>query len=294
MKIESGPLGKLSSLSVDRYRIIYLGIVIVSVLGLSLYNKLPRESKPEIVFPTIKIAANYPGATPRDVEQLITDRLEAVLINLPELEFISSSSLAGRSEIQLDFYPESDLEENRDAVETAVDLVMKDLPDEVETPTVRVSTTANRAFLVLSLAGDVSPEQLRETALLLERKLQALEGVSELRLSGLSSEEIIIEYSPAVLAEYGLSPDAILQAIRLNHKDTPAGEAVLDDMLYYVRVLGALTSVEQIKRTQIPLPGGGFRFLKDLAAVEVHSIPGGTLSRRAVGLGTENAKMLRR
>ncbi len=292
MKNKSGILGKLSSLSVDKYRIIYLGIVLITVIGLSLYSKLPRESKPEIVFPTIKVSANYPGASPRDVEQLISDPLEAVLINLPDLEFISSSSLAGRSEIQLDFYPESDLEENRDAVAAALDLVVRDLPDEVEAPVIRVSTTANRAFLVLSLAGDVSPEKLRETTLLLERQLQAVEGVSELRLSGLNSEEILIEYTPAVLAEYGLSPDAILQAVRLNHKDTPAGEIELDDMLYYVRVLGALSTVEEIRRTQIPLPGGGFRFLKDLAAVETRSAPGSTLSRRAVGLGTGNAKML--
>jgi HAE1 family hydrophobic/amphiphilic exporter-1 len=292
MKKESGILGRLSSLSVDKYRIVYLGVVMITIMGLSLYNRLPRESKPEIVFPTIKIMTNYPGASPRDVELLITNRLEAVLINLPELEFISSSSLAGRSEIQLDFYPESNLEENSDAVNQAVDLVLKDLPEEAETPTIRISTTANRAFLVLSLAGDVEPEKLREASLLLERRLQALEGVSELRLSGLNREEIRIEYSPAVLAEYGLAPDDILQAVKLNHKDTPAGEAELDGMLYYVRVLGALASIDQIRKTQIPLPGGSFRFLKDLATVERHSVPGSTLSRRAVGLGTENVKML--
>ena len=292
MKEKSGLLGQLSSLSVDKYRIVYLGILMITVLGIGLYNRLPRESKPEVVFPTIKVSANYPGATPRDVELLVTNRLEASLMNLPDLEFISSSSLAGRCEVQLDFYPQSDLDENSDAVRQAVDLVLKDLPEEVEPPSIRVSTTANRAFLVLSLAGDVEAEQLREATLLLERRLLALDGVSELRLSGLNRDEVQIRYSPPVLAEYGLSPDDILQAVRLNHKDTPAGEAALDGMQYYVRVLGALGSAEQIGLIQIPLPGGGYRFIKDLAEVEVLSVPGGSLSRRAVNLGTDGVKML--
>ena len=292
MKEHTGLLGKLSAFSVDKYRIIYLGMILVTVLGLGIYNKLPRESKPEVVFPLIKVTANYPGASPKDVEQLITNRLEAVLQSVADLEFISSTSLAGRSEIQLDFYPESDLEENYDNVAKAIDSVLKDLPEEVEYPSIRVSTTANRAFLVLSLSGDVSPEYLRDTAYLLERRLLALKGVRELRLSGLYTDEIQIRYYPSQLAEYGLSSDDILQAVKLNHKDTPAGEAELDGMQYFVRVLGAYGSIDQIGRIQISLPGGGHRFLKDLARVELQPVSNGSISRRAVDLGTENVKML--
>ncbi|OQY31391.1 MAG: hypothetical protein B6241_14215 [Spirochaetaceae bacterium 4572_59] len=292
MKENTGLLGRLSALCVDKYRIIYLGIIMVTVLGLGMYSKLPRESKPEVVFPVIKVFVNYPGASPKDVEQLVTNKLESVLMGVQDLEFLSSTSLAGRSEIQLDFYPESDQDANYDSVVKEVDAVLKDLPEEIDTPLIKVSTTANRAFFVLSLSGDVNPEYLRDTALLLERRLLALEGVRELKLSGLYREEIQILYFPSKLAEYGLSSDDLLQAVKLNHKDTPAGEAELDGMQYFVRVLGAYVSIDQIRRIQIPLPGGGYRFLKDLAMVETQPVIDGSLSRRAVGPGTDSVKML--
>ncbi len=289
---KQGVLGKLTELSINKYRLIYLLIVISIIIGVYSYNSLPRESKPEIVFPTVKVSVNYSGASPKDVEQLVTNKLESVLLNLPDLEFITSSSLAGRSEIQLDFYPESNLEDNYDNVSQAVNSILKDLPVEAELPSVRVSTTANRAFLVLSLSGDVGAESLRDAALLLERRLLALDGVKEIRLSGLYNERINISYSPAKLAEYGLSSDDILQAVRLNHKDTPAGDAVFDGMQYYVRVLGAFNTADEISRMQIQLPDGGTRFLKDLATVEVSPVSSGTVSRMAVGLGTPGVKML--
>jgi len=292
VKENTGLLGRLSALCVDKYRIIYLGIIMVTVLGLGMYSKLPRESKPEVVFPVIKVFVNYPGASPKDVEQLVTNKLESVLMGVQDLEFLSSTSLAGRSEIQLDFYPESDQDANYDSVVKEVDAVLKDLPEEIDTPLIKVSTTANRAFFVLSLSGDVNPEYLRDTALLLERRLLALEGVRELKLSGLYREEIQILYFPSKLAEYGLSSDDLLQAVKLNHKDTPAGEAELDGMQYFVRVLGAYVSIDQIRRIQIPLPGGGYRFLKDLAMVETQPVIDGSLSRRAVGPGTDSVKML--
>ena len=285
-------LGHISSLSVDKYRIIYLIMVMITIFGFGIYNRLPRESKPEIVFPTIKVSVNYPGASPQDVEQLITDRLEASLTGLPDLEFISSKSLAGRSEIQLDFYPESDLSENNDTVNRILTSVARDLPDEAEIPSVRVSTTANRAFLVVSLSGDLDPVSFREVASIVERRLTAVEGVSEVRISGLVKREIQIIYSSAKLAEFKLQPDDILQAIRLRHKDTPAGEVILDDMLHYVRVLGAFGSMDEIGQTVVPLPAGGTRLLKDLARIELHSAPVNSFSRQAVDLGTSEARML--
>ncbi|MBI9104263.1 MAG: efflux RND transporter permease subunit [Spirochaetales bacterium] len=292
MKVNKGILGILSVYSINKYRIIYLTMIMITFVGLNIYKDLPRESKPEIIFPTVKVSVNYPGASPKDVEQLVTGRLESVLVNLPDLEFITSSSLAGRSEIQLDFFPESDLEANYESVSQSVDSVLKDLPVEAESPSIRISTTANRAFLVLSLSGEVEPIKLRDAASLLERRLLALEGVKELRLSGLYNEEIQISYFPAQLAEYGLNSDDILQTIKLNHKDTPAGDAELDGMQYYVRVLGAFGSVDEIRRMQIPLPGGGTRFLKDLAMVEVVPVSSGSISRRAVGLGSPDVQML--
>jgi multidrug efflux pump subunit AcrB len=290
MKKKKNLLGRISSLSIDRYRIIYLGMVLLTLLGIYFYQILPRESKPEVVFPKIKINTNYSGASPADVEFLITNKLEAVLSGIDDIEFMTSSSLAGRSEIQLDFYPETNIDDKITEVNQAV-LSAKDLPEEAEFPSIKVSTTANRAFVVLSLSGDLSPADLKDAADIMMDDLLSINGVNEVRISGERVPEIRITVDPARLAEFNLTVEDLFQAIRMRHKDTPAGDAIMDGMHYYIRVLGAYKDIEEIGRTLIPLPGGDTRFLKDLAVVEETYKPRTNYSRRSVNLGTEEAAM---
>jgi len=90
-------LSRISSLSIKRYRIVYLGMILLIGLGMYFYTILPRESKPEVVFPLVKINVTFPGATPQDVETLVTNKLEAVFSGIEGIEFLTSSSLAGRA-----------------------------------------------------------------------------------------------------------------------------------------------------------------------------------------------------
>lgn len=283
-------LGRLSSLSIDRYRIIYLGMFLLTLLGIYFYQILPRESKPEVVFPKIKINVNYPGASPEDVESLVTNKLEAVLSGIDEVEFMTSSSLAGRSELQLDFYPEANIDDKTDEVNQAV-ISVKDLPEEADSPTIKVSTTANRPFMVLSLSGDLSPSDLKGAADIMMDKMLSINGVNDVKISGERIPEIRITVDPARLAEFNLTVDDLIQAVRIRHKDTPAGDAILDGMHYYVRVLGAYADVDEIGKTLVPLPGGDTRFLKDIAVVEETYQPRTNYSRRSVNLGSADASM---
>ncbi len=283
-------LSRISAVSVDRYRIVYLLMILLVMAGFFYYTILPRESKPEVVFPKIKVNVNYPGASPVDVEALITNRLEAVLSTVEDVEFMTSSSLAGRSEIQLDFFPEADIAEKLNEVNQAV-FSIQDFPDEAEAPAVKVSTTANRAFMVLSLSGDLSPSELKTAADSLFDELLSIKGVNDVRMSGDRKEELRVTVDPARLAEFNLTMDSLVQAIRLRHKDTPAGDAILDGSHYYIRVMGTYNGADELGRTLINLPGGGTIFLKDLAAVEETYEPVKTYSRRSVNLGTDSAAM---
>ncbi|MBN2655677.1 MAG: efflux RND transporter permease subunit [Spirochaetales bacterium] len=284
-------LGQISRLSIKRYRIVYLFMAAMIVLGLYFYNILPRESKPEVVFPKIKVNVNYAGASPEDVEALITNKLEAALSQVEDVEFLTSSSMAGRSEIQLDFFPEADIDEKINEVNQAV-FSVGDLPEEADQPSVKVSTTANRAFMVISLSGDMTPADLKEAADTISEKLLSFKGINEVKVSGLQASEIRISVDPARLAEFNLTVDTLVQALRLRHKDTPAGDAILDGTHYFVRVLAAYTQIDEIKKTLIPLPGGGTVFLKDVAEVNESYIPRTDYSRRAVKLGTDEASMM--
>ena len=284
-------LGQITRLSIDRYRIVYLFMTAIIVLGLYFYFILPRESKPEVVFPKVKVNVNYTGASPEDVETLITNKLEAALSQVEDVEFLTSSSLAGRSEIQLDFFPEADIDEKINEVNQAV-LSVNDLPDEADPPSVKISTTANRAFMVISLSGDMNPASLKDAADSISEKLISVKGINDIKVSGLQASEISIVVDPARLAEFNLTVDSLVQTLRLRHKDTPAGDAILDGTHYFIRVLASYSQIDEIRKTLIPLPGGGTVFLKDVAQVNQTYVPRTDYSRRAVKLGTEDAAMM--
>jgi multidrug efflux pump subunit AcrB len=290
MNSSNSPFSKFISQCIDRYRIVYLGMAILIILGLFNYKTLARESKPEVVFPRVKINVNYPGATPEDVELLVTNRLESVLAGVDDIEFLTSSSLAGRSEIQLDFFPEVNIDDKINEINQAI-LSVTDLPDDSEAPTVKVSTTANRAFMVLSLSGDLSPTELKSSADLLMDDLLFLDGVSDVKISGDINPEIRITVDQARLAEFNLTVDDLVQSVNLRHKDTPAGDVIFDGVHYYIRVLASYGRIDELRTTLIPLPGGEIKFLKDVALVEETYKPAANYSRRSVNLGAEDAAM---
>ena len=290
MNKKTNLLGSIASASINRYRIVYLGMVLLTLLGLYYYTILPRESKPEVIFPKIKVNVNYPGASPEDVESLVTNKLEAALSGIDEVEFLTSSSLAGRSEIQLDFFPEANIDDKINEVNQAV-LSVKDLPEEVELPSVKPSTTANRPFMVLSLSGDLTPSELKDAADILSVDLLSINGVNDIKIAGEQSAEIRITVDPARLAEFNLTVEALIQAVRLRHKDTPAGDAIMDGTHYFIRVLGSYADVDEISRTLVPIEGGDTIFLKDVAEVEETYKPSANYSRRSVNLGSDDASM---
>ncbi|QEN03388.1 efflux RND transporter permease subunit [Thiospirochaeta perfilievii] len=283
-------LSKIASKSIDNYRIVYLGMLLLTLLGIYFYQILPRESKPEVVFPKVKINTNYLGASPSDVELLITNKLEATFSGIDDIEFMTSSSLAGRSEIQIDFFPEVDINEKLNEINQAVASI-KDLPEEAEDPLVKVSTTANRPFVVLSLSGDLTPVELKEASDLITNDLLAIKGVNEVRVSGAQTPEIRITVDPARLAQFNLTITDLTGAINSHHKNTPAGDAIMDGRHYFIRVLGAYKSIDEIGKTLISLPNGETRFLKDLATIEDSYKPQTNYSRRAINLGSDNPSM---
>merc|ERR1711916_416869 len=92
LQMKQNLLGKIAQLFVDRYQLTLLLILMITTLGLLSIVALPKESFPEIVFPTITVQTIYPGASPVDVEALVTDKIEAKLAGVDDLDTMSSQS----------------------------------------------------------------------------------------------------------------------------------------------------------------------------------------------------------
>ncbi|MFZ5510087.1 MAG: efflux RND transporter permease subunit [Pseudomonadota bacterium] len=216
--------------------------VVVLILGLFSYLKMPREQDPEINFNWVAITTVLPGASAEDVEKLVTRPLEDATRNVADIRFVSSSSRENVSSILIRF---RDIDERifdkrvTDLRREIQNEAAAELPREAEDPVVLEVTTSNgfpTAMVVLT--GPANDENLRSQARLVRDDLERLAGVDRVYANGLRDPELLVEFSPALAQARGVTPTDIADSVGAWFRDTFAGKRRAADEEWLVRVLG--------------------------------------------------------
>ena len=129
---------------------------IITIAGLSAYMTLPRESAPDIEFPFILIMSHYEGASPSDMESLVTFPIERKLKNLTDVKETISISAESSSMITLEFEPDIDIDTALQKVRDKVDEAIPDLPADMDEPATK-EVSANDEFPVMFINISGSP-----------------------------------------------------------------------------------------------------------------------------------------
>ena len=199
-------------------------IILVLLLGIGTTLRIKREINPEVDFGTLRITTRYPGASAEDVELNVTNKIENELKNISGIREFSSVSMENLSLIRVDLEPDiSNKDEVKDEVRSAVDRVT-DLPPEVTEAPLVIDLKSNFFPVIeVGLAGDVPYEQLREKALIYEKKLKDIEGVGMVETYGLYDREVKVEVEPSALRKYMLPLRDIIGAIQQRNVRASAG-----------------------------------------------------------------------
>ena len=148
---EKNILGKISEMFINRYRTVYLILMAIFIIGAMSYMQLPRENMPEVESNIVTITTIYSGASPEDVEEMITNPLEDSISGLDDLIKFTSTSASGYSVITLEYEYGIDMEETVEEVKTEVEKVR--LPDDVDEPNVMHLKTTEMPILTMSVTG---------------------------------------------------------------------------------------------------------------------------------------------
>lgn len=183
---------------------------------------------PTEVFPTlspgqVQVSVIYPGATPGDVEESITRRVEEAVLGIDGVERVRSVASEGRGTVTVELRQFADAQIVKDDVETAVDSIADFPPAEAEQVQVRVPQPVT-TVLTLALTGPVSETTLREAGESVERALLSRQGVSTVSLRGVRQYEISISVSEDALRRYGLTFNEVSQAVRAASLDLSGGQ----------------------------------------------------------------------
>jgi len=241
--------------------------VILLIAGWSSYSSLPRESFPEIKIPYIFVNTILPGASPEDVEKLVTRKIEDNLDGLDGVKEISSQSLESVSAIQVQFNTDVDVETALRRVRDKVEVAKGELPDDAEDPMVQELNFSNIPILVVSLTSDYELERLEPLADQLQTRLEGIAGVLEVKMSGKRDKEIAVDVDPARLRSFHLSLADLSNAISMQHRNVPGGTLLAGGNRFTLKVTGELAKPDDFKEIVVKEEGGRIIRLKDVADV---------------------------
>lgn len=284
-------LGKWAAFFIDRYKIVYLLLLTIVIVGTSAYFGLPRELNPEIVLPYGQVLTLYPGAAPEEVENLISDVMETKLESIEDVKMISSYSTTGASNVWLEFEQGVDMDKKMNEVREKVNAATLEFPSDVETPIVSTLESNNTPIMIINISGDYDKVALKRYAEDIKQRLESENDISEVLIIGGLEREIKVHLDPKKLAVYGISLDQVKNSIALSNINYPGGDATLDEKNYNIRTVGELESVEALKDVIIGYQGAGPVRIGDIATVEDGYKEVESYSRMSVGLETDTPSM---
>ena len=237
---------RLVEFSVQNRVLVNLLALFVIGAGLVGYLRIHREMFPEFSRQAIKINTEYSGASPEEVEKLITAKIEEEVAQVDDVDELLSVSREGWSEIAIKFQPDTDMSRALSDVRAALDNVTN-LPEEAEAPEVS-EVKSSFPVITVSLSGGIDEATLREMAKDLRDDLRRIQGVASVRILGIREQQIWVEVDPERLDQYGLSLDDLRAVIASHNQNVPGGTLKTARGEILLRTLGEAQGAADVER----------------------------------------------
>ncbi len=278
---------RLVNLSVNRKVTITMLILIIMVFGVLSFTRLGLDMLPKIDFPMITVMTNYQGASPRDVEQLITKVIESQVSGISGVKNVKSSSQEGISIVMIEFEYGTDLDVASQTIRDRIDFVRDYLPEGVKTPFVLKFDPSMMPVMFMGVEGKMPSYQLRKLIdENVSERLERLEGVASSIVMGGDEREIQIKIDPHKLRARSLGIDDIVRGLGAQNINVPAGNLVHDQKDHLLRAIGEFSNIEQIRSLVISITKTG----KTIKLGEVANVVDGFKEKRyATRMGNGDA-----
>lgn len=260
----------LTEVSLKNRALVWYFIIVTAIGGIFFYFKLGRMEDPNFTINQMVVTAAWPGASAEQMEQQVTDKLESKFRDIPGVKEITSNTRAGTSVVYVTLRDDVDRSTIRDTwrdVRGFGNDVQSELPSGVYGP--YYNDRFDDVFgSVYAITGDgYSMEELRQAAEKIRRQLATIDKVQKVTLLGVQTEKVYVEIESAKLAELGISPTVLANALKSQNEMTPSGMIETSTDNVYIRYSGIFDDENAVKNTPIQANGKTF-YLVDIATVE--------------------------
>lgn len=245
---------------------VLLGVMILA--GISSFNQMSRDDMPPFLIRAVSIVTSFPGASPERVEQLVTDKIEKKVQEIPEIDYIKSESRMGLSIVSVMIKEnEYDLQPIFDRVRRKVEEAEQELPQEARKPNVKDELGDVFGIIIGLTAEGFSPSDLKDVAEEIRDGLIKLPNAAKVEIQGEQDERVYIDYDNARLAEYGLSKKIIEDKLASTNILYSGGDFQIGDETIIVEPTGNLRTIDELKKVIVTQDKGKIVYLGDITNI---------------------------
>jgi len=247
-------------------------MIIISMVGMGIITllNLKTERFPDFNVPVAMIYTEWRGASPDDMEKLVTKKIEDAISSVEGIKEVSTKATVGESEVVIQFDHGVDIDGKVNDLVTEVSRIRSDLPDKLtEDPVVKKMDYSGKMVIMASISGRdlIKLKSFAENTM--KPRLERIKGVSQIIISGGYEREILVEIDPDKLEGYGLNISDLYTIVENASLNVPAGYVREGNKEYLVRVLGEAETLEDIKGIVVKNDGGQPLLLTDVADVRL-------------------------
>jgi len=247
----------LAKVSINRPIMTTMGLLVFLIFGAIAYFSLNLNLQPDVEIPYVTITTVYPGAGPKEIETLISKRIEETVSTISEIERVESYSLDGFSIVIMEFKLSKNVNLANQEVKDKIDEIINDLPDDAHTPIVQKVDFKAFPVVQVILSGKQNLKELYEVAdKVLKDRFSQVPGVAKVDLTGGQEREIRVTLDNRSAFENNISLPQLMQIIAAYNMNIPGGYFKQNDQEYTVRLDGEFHDVDAMRNVQVPTPFG--------------------------------------
>jgi len=227
----------LPEISINRHVLAWMLSAVLVLFGLVSFDRIGVDRYPYIDFPMISVTTTLPGANPEIVDASITNLIETAVNSVPGIEHVQSASSPGASVVRIRFKLTKDPDVAFNEVQAKVNQILRNLPDDADTPVVAKVEFGAIPIMWITLQGDRTLQQLNQYArTVIRKRLENIDGVGEVRFGGKRERTIRINLDVEKMNAYGVTTQDLIRAFRTEHFQMPGGFLVGQSREYLIKL----------------------------------------------------------
>jgi multidrug efflux pump subunit AcrB len=259
---------KITEFSVKNSQFTFIIFLAVMALGIGSLLNMPRAEDPKFQAPGYSIIMVWPGASPAEVEDKITKKVESKLGALEDIDRMRSFSANGIMVLTIEFKFGNDPDKKYEEVVREINSLRSELPQDLYRNDIQKFASSDVAIIQAAIVSEnASWESLRKEAERLEEKLEKLPGIKAADTWGFPKKEVRISLNLPKMAAEGIPVNRILGALQSQNLSIPGGSVNVGDRQFFVETSGDFENLDGVRNAIVFVNGGKILYLKDLADV---------------------------